>query len=90
MYSEGRQQLVSPEHFRAELQAQMERAATRGQKDIVMSALELHVALGVFPRPNHHNFRFTPSNGHPLVMRSRLSFNRPLPRPILNPRNSKP
>jgi hypothetical protein len=54
MYSEGRQQLVSPEHFRAELQAQMERAATRGQKDIVMSALELHVALGVFPRPNHH------------------------------------
>jgi hypothetical protein len=49
-----RQQMVSSEDFRAELQAQMERAATRGQKHIVINALELHVALGVFPRPNHH------------------------------------
>jgi hypothetical protein len=46
--------MVSSEHFREELQAQMERAATRGQKHIVINALELHVALGVFPRPNHH------------------------------------
>ena len=46
--------MISSEHFRAELQAQMERAATRGQKRIVINALELHVALGVFPRPNHH------------------------------------
>ena len=46
--------MVSSEHFRAELQAQMERAATRGQKHIVINALELHVTLGVFPRPNHH------------------------------------
>ena len=46
--------MVSSEHFRAELQAQMERAATRGQKHIVINALELYVALGVFPRPNHH------------------------------------
>jgi hypothetical protein len=46
--------MVSSEHFREEFQAQMERAATRGQKHIVINALELHVALGVFPRPNHH------------------------------------
>jgi len=32
----------------------MKRAAARGQKNIVINALELHVALGVFPRPNHH------------------------------------
>jgi hypothetical protein len=55
MYSERTAaKMVSSEHFRAELQAQMERAATRGQKHIVINALELHVALGVFPRPNHH------------------------------------
>jgi hypothetical protein len=46
--------MVSSEHFREELQAQMKRAAARGQKNIVINALELHVALGVFPRPNHH------------------------------------
>jgi hypothetical protein len=54
MHKKGRQRMVSSEHFRAELQAQMERAATRGQKHIVINALELHVALGLFPRPNHH------------------------------------
>jgi len=46
--------MISSEHFRAELQAQMEQAATRGQKHIVINALELHVALGVFPRSDHH------------------------------------
>jgi hypothetical protein len=46
--------MIASEHFRAELQAQMERAATRGQKNIVINALELHVALGVFPLSNHH------------------------------------
>ena len=46
--------MVSSERFSAELEAQMERAAVRGQKHIVINELELHVALGVFPRPNHH------------------------------------
>jgi hypothetical protein len=46
--------MISSEHFRAELQAQMERAATRGQKHVVINALELHVALGVIPRSDPH------------------------------------
>ena len=46
--------MVSSERFSAELEAQMERAAVRGQKHIVINELELHVALGVFPRSNHH------------------------------------
>lgn len=45
--------MVSSYQFRQELLAQMERAAARGQRHIVINALELHVALGVFPNPNH-------------------------------------
>ena len=44
---------VSGFQFREELLAQMERAAARGQRHIVINALELHVALGLFPAPNH-------------------------------------
>lgn len=46
--------MVSSERFREELHAQMKRATARGQKHIVINALELHVALGVFLRPYHH------------------------------------
>lgn len=46
--------MISSDDFRQELLAQMERATSRGQKTLVMNALELHVALGVFPGPGHH------------------------------------
>jgi hypothetical protein len=46
--------VISADHFREELQAQLERASARGYKHIVINALELHVALGVFPGPKHH------------------------------------
>lgn len=41
--------MVSFDHIKYELLGQLKRAADRGQKDIVISAVELHVALGVFP-----------------------------------------
>ena len=44
---------MSADDFRRELQDQLERAASRGHKHIVINALELHVALGVFPGPKH-------------------------------------
>ena len=46
--------MVSFEDFESELGAQLSRAAERGQKDVVINALELHVALGVFPNPKSH------------------------------------
>lgn len=46
--------MVSFDHFRQELHAQMDRAAQRGQRHIVVNAIELHVALGMFPGPNHY------------------------------------
>ena len=45
--------MISTDDFRQELLAQMERAASRGQKTLVINALELHVAFGVFPGPGH-------------------------------------
>ena len=44
--------MVSFDHFRQELQAQMDQATRRGQKDVVINCLELHVAVGVFPPRN--------------------------------------
>ena len=46
-----RPQLVSFEDFERELRTQLSRAAERGQRDVVINVLELHVALGVFPNP---------------------------------------
>ncbi len=46
--------MVSFVHFRQELLAQMDGATIRGQKDVVINCLELHVAVGVFPSQNHH------------------------------------
>jgi hypothetical protein len=51
--SEGNK-MVSAEEFREELLAQMETASTRGQRHLVVNAVELHVALGLFPSPSHH------------------------------------
>ena len=45
--------MISADDFRRELQGQLERATSRGYKHIVINALELHVALGVFPGPKH-------------------------------------
>lgn len=45
--------MISAYQFKEELLAQMERAAAIGHRHIVINALELHVALGVFPAPNH-------------------------------------
>ena len=46
--------MISAEQFEQELRAQLDHAASRGYKHIVINALELHVALGVFPGPHHH------------------------------------
>ena len=46
--------MVSFDHFRQELLAQMDQATKRGQKEIVINALELHVAIGVFPNPKNN------------------------------------
>lgn len=45
--------MISFDHFRQELLSQMDQATKRGQKDIVINALELHVAVGVFPNPRN-------------------------------------
>jgi hypothetical protein len=46
--------MVSADDFREELLAQMKTASTRGQRHLVINAIELHVALGLFPSPSHH------------------------------------
>ena len=46
--------MISAGQFEQELRAQLGHAASRGYKHIVINALELHVALGVFPGPQHH------------------------------------
>lgn len=51
--SEG-SKMVSADDFREELLAQMRTASTRGQRHLVVNAVELHVALGLFPAPSHH------------------------------------
>jgi hypothetical protein len=51
--SEG-SKMVSADDFREELLAQMKTASTRGQRHLVVNAVELHVALGLFPAPSHH------------------------------------
>lgn len=45
--------MVSSGHFRQELHAQLDRAATRGQKHIVINALELRFAAVFFTGPKH-------------------------------------
>jgi hypothetical protein len=44
--------MISAEQFKQELRAQLDHAAARGYPRIVINALELHVALGVFPAPD--------------------------------------
>jgi hypothetical protein len=45
--------VVSSDHFRQELLAQIERAAKRGAQHIQINSGELHRAVGGYPGPNH-------------------------------------
>jgi hypothetical protein len=53
LVSEG-SKMDSADEFREELLAQMKTASTRGKRHLVVNAVELHVALGLFPAPSHH------------------------------------
>jgi hypothetical protein len=41
--------MISPDHYSQELNAQFERAASRGMSHILVNARELHASLGDFP-----------------------------------------
>jgi 5-methylcytosine-specific restriction protein A len=45
--------MVSSDHFRQELSAQIDRAAKRGAEQVEINARELHRAVGGYPGPNH-------------------------------------
>jgi hypothetical protein len=47
--------MASADHFEQELLGQMERAASRGAKHIVINSAELQCALGDFPRPDQQS-----------------------------------
>jgi hypothetical protein len=41
--------MISPDHYSQELNAQFERAVSRGMSHILVNARELHASLGDFP-----------------------------------------
>lgn len=45
--------MVSSDHFRHELAAQLKRAQSQGAHSVQINAGELHRALGGYPGPNH-------------------------------------
>ena len=47
--------MASADHFEQELLGQMERAASRGAKHIVINSAELQCALGDFHRPDQQS-----------------------------------